>query len=357
MSEKKIGYIRTSDRAAFKRCRRRWNWSSSMGKNLEENISRGPLWMGTGFHFALEDYHGYNKYGHPAEAFREFVKACRKAPGKGVPGDFEELTSLCTGMLNYYVEWLKNRDTLQTYWVDGVPQVEVKFEIPLPLPEQVLFKSGYDEIRYQGTIDRVVIDEHERLWLLDHKTAKQFVMSHFETDPQITSYCWAAAAGLFDKEIAGFIYQQYKKIIPEEPEPLKSGKISTAKSLVTTHALYRRALINLYGSITSAPVANVEYLNSLAEQEGPDEDSVIRRDYVYRTHQQLEAEGEKILQEAIEMLDPGLSLYPNPTRDCTWDCGFLNACILKDCGDDYETELALTTEQRDQAETNWRNYL
>jgi hypothetical protein len=355
MTEPRIARIRTSDRSTFKRCRRKWKWSNSLGDNLQEDQARGPLWGGTGFHYALEDYHGHNKHGHPSEAFRAFVKATRTASGQGVPADYEELTTLFTGMLDYYVEWLKNRETFKTLWIDGVPQVEVRFEIPLPISQDVLDKAGFDEVRYQGTIDRMVIDNQERIWILDHKTAQAFATMHFETDPQVSSYCWASSV-LFDRPVAGFIYQQYRKKIAEQPEVLKSGKISTAKTLNTTHALYRKALLNLYGDIMRAPPANIEYLNGLAAAEGPEEDSMIRRDYIFRSPEQWESEGARILQEVTEMLNPDLSIYTNPTRDCSWDCPFMNPCVLMDCGDDWQEELSLSTMKRDNAE-GWRKHV
>ena len=355
MTEPRIAKIRTSDRSTFKRCRRKWKWSNSMGDNLQEDQARGPLWGGTGFHYALEDYHGYNKYGHPSEAFRAYVRATRTAVGQGVPADFEELTALFTGMLDYYVEWLKNRETFKTLWIDGVPQVEVRFEIPLPIPQDILNKAGYDVAVYQGTIDRMVIDDKERIWILDHKTARAFALMHFETDPQVTSYCWAGSV-LFDKPITGFIYQQYKKDLPHEPEILKSGKISTAKNMITTHALYKKALVNLYGEIIKSPQPNIDFLNALAAKEGPEEDSVIRRDYVFRSQQQLESEGSRILQETIEMLNPELPIYTNATRDCAWDCPFLNPCVLMDCGDNWKEELGLSTIKRSNSEM-WRRYV
>ncbi|MEK0325784.1 MAG: PD-(D/E)XK nuclease family protein [Nitrosopumilus sp.] len=359
MSEpKKIGYIRTSDRASFKRCRRKWKWNGSMGSNLQEDYSRGPLWGGTGFHYALEDYHGYKNHSSASDAFKAYVMATRKAPGQGVPGDFEELTELFCGMVDYYAnDWLGPRDTLQTYWIDGVPQVEVRFLIEIPVPQELLDAAGYEKIYYQGTIDRVVIDEQGRLWILDHKTAASMVINHFETDPQITSYCWAAESGLFDKPIEGFIYQQYKKAIPVEPEPLKTGKISTAKTLATTHALYKRALINLYGDPKNAPKVNLDYLNGLAAAETSNEDKFIRRDYIFRSQPQLESEGARILLEAQDMIDPNLPIYTNATRDCSWDCAFLNPCVLMDCGDDWKEELELSTIQRNDLEATWRNYL
>lgn len=55
--------IHTSDRAAFKDCRRRWAWGSPSRRNLVPKASvmgvRLPLWFGTGIHYALERYYGH----------------------------------------------------------------------------------------------------------------------------------------------------------------------------------------------------------------------------------------------------------------------------------------------------------
>lgn len=355
MNQPRIAKIRTSDRLAFKRCRRKWKWSNSMGDNLQEDQARGPLWGGTGFHYAMEDFHGYNKYKHPSDAFRAYVKATRTAPGQGLPADYEELTELFTGMLDYYVDWLKTRKTFETLWINGVPQVEVRFEIPLPIDPELLARAGYDQAVYQGTIDRVVVDEQERIWLLDYKTARTFGEMHFETDTQISAYCWAGSV-LFDKPISGFVYQQHKKNLPEMPEVLKTGKLSISKTMITTHALYKKALVNMYGDVMRAPPQNTVYLNSLAAQEGPDYDAVIRRDYVFRSEEQCEAEGSSILLEVADMLNPDTAIYTNPTRDCSWDCAFLNPCILMNCGDDWKEELELSTTKRSNSEA-WRKYV
>lgn len=354
----RIAKIRTSDRISFKRCRRRWGFSSSLKMNRQEDEARTPLWLGTGFHFAMEDYHGYNKYSHPSGAFKAYCEATRKAPSKRYPEDWKDGAELAIGMLDYYVEWLQTRNPLQTFWYNGKPQVEVRFEIPLPLPEELLRKYGWDAAVYQGTLDRVCIDEHDRLWILDFKTAKQFSITHLDTDPQVSAYTWAGTVLYPNKPIAGMIYQQHKKVVPTGPEFLSSSKrFSTAKLQATTHRLYKKALDNLYGQAKNAPAGNIEFLNYLASIEGPDEDPLIRRDWEYRNITQLEAEGEKILMEVADMLNPDLSMYPNPTRDCSWDCFGKAACIMMDDGSDWESELMTSTISRDDEDDNWRNYL
>src|SRR3954468_7715100 len=70
-----VARIRTSDRIGFKRCRRRWGWNSHLRGNLGPKEAQNPLWFGTGMHFALEDYHGFNVYGSPTEAFKAYCSA------------------------------------------------------------------------------------------------------------------------------------------------------------------------------------------------------------------------------------------------------------------------------------------
>lgn len=54
--------IHTSDRGAFKDCRRRWAWSSPSRRNLAPRIAAMgvymPFWFGTGIHKGLQDYYG-----------------------------------------------------------------------------------------------------------------------------------------------------------------------------------------------------------------------------------------------------------------------------------------------------------
>jgi len=53
--------LHTSDRAAFKYCRRQWHWSSPARSNLIPRSRvygiREPLWFGTGIHYVLERFY------------------------------------------------------------------------------------------------------------------------------------------------------------------------------------------------------------------------------------------------------------------------------------------------------------
>lgn len=647
--------------------------------NLEVKHRPDYFWFGTGMHWALEDYHGYNLYDNPARAFWAYYLACKEA--RTLPSTANDLIVAGVGMMEYYADiWLGlgNREPLPTFMVDGKPMCELRFEIPLPIDDM----NG-NQIFYRGTIDRVIEDEHERLWVGEYKSAKAFRLYHFDTDDQITAYCtpvdteiltrqgwktydqlvigeevlgynkdtglmeWAkledvhvfkdretvklsnksfefectpdhrwvqinennhwpkdsnakvelkpikagtqhhkvrlsapytlgasditpdeaaviawlltdgtfgdykdgvgiqasicqsrkkyavevkelldrfdnaysrisdrsecniyhltvpffrelwAKAGLTidlqeweqfllglsqeaiqafckaammaegdangqfyqnrgvkqdifrmafflsgkfpskelpsgggsngfanqgiceaftpgtsekwvrtikstpvevvkdvwcpqtstrtwimrqngqiaitgncwalqsifpDREVAGVCYQQHKKTFPVPPKILKTtGRVSTAANQNTNYALYNRTLRDIYGDWDNFPLENKTYLNKLAGEETEDYDNYVRRDWIYRNKHQLAAQGEKILLEAEEIRNLNLPLYPNPSKDCAWQCPLEAVCVAMDDGSDWENLLMTLAAPRQpnsqEDQDKWRNHL
>ncbi len=351
--------IRTSDRQLFKRCRRKWGWGSGLRQNLRPKDSPSYFWIGSGGHFALEDYHGYNKYGHPVEAFLAYIDACKafhRKHGYGLPDDWEEQRTLGEGILEYYLIWAENRDTYKTVWIKGVPQVEIKCEIDLTpyLDPALVKKSGFDKVVYQLTLDRLVEIEDE-YWILDWKFYKAFSQTSLEYDQQLSAYIWGASTAY--NNIAGGILHEFRKELATPPTILSTGKLSTAKHQKTTHRLYRDALVKLYGDVTKAPSGCISCLNDLAERESEDRDDFIKRQRTHRNIPQQQAEGTKILMEVEDMLNPDLPLYTNATRDCSWDCSLQDVCLMMDRDDDWADQLSDMTASRDEEFDQWRQYL
>lgn len=352
-------YIRTSERLLFRRCRRLWGWLSPLRMGLEVKVRPDYFWFGTGMHYALEDYHGVNTYGHPAKAFWAYYHACKES--KQLPPTAADLICVGIGMMEYYADfWLagKSRDPLKTLILpNGQPATEVRFEIPLP----VKGPNGEDVV-YRGTLDGLIEDEHNRVWIKEYKSAKAFRVYHFDTDDQITAYCWATKCILPDREVAGVCYQQHKKDFPNPPRILKTtGRVSTAEHQKTNYALYLATLIDIYGSWDCFPDDNKAYLNKLAADDTEDGDKYIQRDWITRNEHQLAAQGEKIMLELEDILNPNLPLYPNPSKDCSWQCPLEAVCVAMDDGSDWSSLLkALTTPKtgfEQQEQDKWRNHL
>jgi hypothetical protein len=355
--QERVAVIRTTDRIVYRRCRRRWNWSSHLRQNLGMREGASPLWMGSGFHFALEDYHGLNLFKDPALAFDAYAEATKRYDPRGLPPNYVEDWQLARGMLDYYGRhWLHNRDPLQTLIWNGVPQVEVNFRVDLPIPKERLKEWGYDRAEYSGTLDRVCVDEWGNLWIVEYKTAKAIQTLHLSNDSQVSSYCWAGPY-IYGQPIVGVIYQQHRKDLPRPPKILASGQLSAAKDQLTTRPQLREFLINQYGSVNNSPGKFIDLLNHLAKEETPMKDKFVARNKIERNEQQCQAEGEKIMMEAEEMLNPNTPLYPNPTRDCQFMCSFNGPCVSMDDGSDWEYELSLITKEREPKYDTWRNFI
>ncbi|MGL5078940.1 MAG: PD-(D/E)XK nuclease family protein [Waterburya sp.] len=360
---RKAFIIRTSDRLNFRKCRRRWAWSSHLKRNLGPKNLAAPLWFGSAIHYALEDFHGYRAFEEASDAFQAYCVATAKNFRQELPDDAGNLLNLGTAMMQYYQhKWLKHREADITYECDGHKQVEVTFEIPIIPPighklRQLMDLIGCDVILYRGTFDRVAIDEYGNLWIVEYKTAKRAETGHYLVDTQCSTYVWAAGL-IYDRPISGVIYQQFIKTEPKLPPVLKTGKVSTASNLLTSYPLYRERLQNLYGDVEKAPRANIDFLWDLAQGENPDRDRYIIREKVFRNAITSETEFEKILLELEDMMNPDLALYPNPSRDCAHMCSFNSACVSYDDGSDWEFELLENFASRDSdLERYWRRRL
>jgi len=351
VTKRRTAVIRTTDRIQFRRCRRRWGWGSHLRGNLGPKENASPLWMGSGFHFALEDFHGAKRFPTASAAFDAFVDATKRHDKTSLPVDWSDLWELSVGMLDYYEhQWLRHRTPLQTFVFNGVPQVEVNFRVEIPFDAS---HWGYDDVVYSGTLDRVCIDEYGQLWIVEYKTAKSIQTLHLANDSQVSSYCWAGQY-LYGQPIVGVIYQQHRKDLPKEPRLLANGRLSVDKSQLITASSFREKILTKYSRITDAPSDHVELLNYLVSQESPKGDKFVLRNYIQRNAQQCQAEGVKILMETEEMLNPDLPLYPNPDRTCQFMCPFNGPCVSMDDGSDWAYEMELLMKPREKMYDSWR---
>jgi hypothetical protein len=369
--------VRTSDRRVFRRCLRKWEFQSSLKgnwkhKGTEQNIN---FWFGSAIHFAMEDYHGYNKFGDPRIAFWAYYQSF---PSDELPNAADAHYELGMAMLSYYMTWYPRHNEVagfETVWVDpethtivpkgtanAIPGVEQSFMIPLNVWVAVdvqtdeivkvytdlecvpFLEKEQDEflleghlcrlvpICYHGTMDRVVVDKYGRYWILDYKTAKGADTNKLDTDDQISAYLWAFEKW-FGVKPYGFVYLQLTKEAVQEPRRLKNGELSVDKKQKTTYSLLKQEIIKDYEKVSNAPDKLIQFLNLMAEQESPEGDRFIRWDFVKRSPEQIISTEKHIYGELRQMLNPDLYCYPSPTRDCIWDCPIRDLCLAQDRGD------------------------
>lgn len=99
------------------------------------------------------------------------------------------------------------------------------------------------DIRYIAYTDKVVVDEHNRRWLMDHKFVKRIPSADERMhEIQLILYPWAWNRWNPTRKVDGIIWDYALSRPPTQPEVLKRGGLSQSKKIKTTAATYLRAI-------------------------------------------------------------------------------------------------------------------
>jgi len=170
---------------------------------------------------------------------------------------------LLENALTRYFPWSKTHDKFR------IIRSEYKFEIEYELMhQQKLFP-----ILFEGYIDGVV-KENDQIWLLENKFNKRISTKNLELDAQVTLYLLAMFN--MQKSVEGVIYNI-----------VRVGNTKIAKK---------------------EPAVRVR---------------------LHRNKEGLARVQKEILLQTIAMInfENGGEFYRNPTRNCSWDCPFYQACL------------------------------
>jgi hypothetical protein len=389
--------IHASDTAVFKSCRRRWDWVSPMRHGLTPKVSQlginMNLWFGSGIHYALQQYYDPHFQRDPVESFVYWydlvwrggaVKADdleltydpeprplydteeKKGLGIGngkykvlglydlladpIEEDFESMKELGINMMTFYKDYAARNDNFR------VITAEHTFSVPLrnPATGEVLRaidpRDGEEkEVHARGTQDAVIQMLDTGLYgILEHKSAVDIGEGYFDKldkDEQCTRYLWAGQreAEIHDlayKKMSFVIYNAIRKAFPRPPTELKSGLFSIDRTNEsTTYEMLQEFIAQRNLQIV---VANdqkrqdyMEWVRSAGDTQ------FVERRLVTRNQYEIQSCEDRVTMEALDMLDPGLRIYPNPTG--AWfclKCPFRGPCIARDDGSDWQSILS-----------------
>jgi hypothetical protein len=304
--------LRNSERATYRRCRLKWQWSYE--RRLSPQRDSGALTFGSLVHGALEHYYppGRKRGVHPAKTFADLYKEYGDFSQWDEDENKVDALELGVSMLTEYVD-LYGKD-------DGIYIVQ---------PEQAVQVDVYDRqdnyvCTWVGVIDAVYVDllhssrSRKVFRLLEHKTAKtidETMRVNSGYGEQALSYFWATDLWLHheellpeDQHLEGVTFNWLRKALPDNRPVNEDG-----------HALNKDGSVS---KLQPKPLL-VRYPMDF----GPDELSSINK--------RIRAEAWEIAQVKAGKLP----IYKNPTRDCAWDCPFVEACELHEMGSDYEDML------------------
>lgn len=289
--------ISVTEREEFKRCRRRWDYSSNNRQGLQPITPGVSLSLGTLIHAALADWttQCYSKVNggrmviQPPDLVtifmqhgNEAVDAARTNYQKNVgvaPSD-SELASLYESielgmamMKNYQDNWTWPFGTGRSLYSS-----EETYQIRIPGTDHYL----------KGKLDGIMVDAHDRLWIVEHKTYSMRPKPQtLENNNQFLAYLWLLNQCVGDNlKVGGIAYDgMWKKAKPTKNEPLES--------------LFCRFLLT-----------RSEY--ELAE---------------FERH---------LTMEAVDMYNVGQSVYYNRRWEGCYDCPYETLCAATSKGDDVD---------------------
>lgn len=339
--------VRTSDRISFKRCRRSWDMGSFQRQRYVPLVRPKPLDFGIAMHEAWAVYYDPDTWHIPRPLMLEPMLArfmavtheqltnYREAGYElaiDLEQDFEERIELGRGMIEHYVKWAPKVDNFKPV------KVEYDFEVPIMNPfanntgsEQLTCACHGWPVFYQGRIDGIIQDDMGFYWILEHKTAAQLgPTDHLVLDEQCGSYAWALQH--YGMNVRGVVYNEAIKNFPTPPTRLKSARegrnYSVNRQQRTTYEVYMQTLIDNHEPVELYQ----EFLQYLKDEGNP----FFRRTQVHRNHNELKDIGVRVAYEALDMINPDLLVYPNPTRINCQMCSYRTPCIMMNEGSDYE---------------------
>jgi hypothetical protein len=305
----------SADRAAFKRCRRQWDFGARERQNLEpvEGVAGPDLELAVRDALAVYYFPGMWDWERSVVlplVLHGLARSAGRQPGVGgqVPAAVE-------AMLRRYFDWAPGVDRFSPI------QVECSFEVNLPDPaggDRELVLDDGRPIRYEGRVDLLAGDEHDRYWVVAHRVVDRFgPADDLLLDEELVAAGWAMERFYPGMRIAGTIHNELLR--PAEPPAGVDQPAPAAAPWRARRRRLRRHQRGLPQHEASGGGRSLPYARrglgprpadpAVVSSEG---DGEFRRTRILRDPAELAAVGARLAAEALDMVDPELRLYPNP---------------------------------------------
>ena len=173
-------------------------------------------------------------------------------------------------------------------------------------------------IRYEGRVDLLAGDEHDRYWVVAHRVVDRFgPADDLLLDEELVAAGWAMERFYPGMRIAGTIHNELLR--PAEPPAGVDQPAPAAAPWRARRRRLRRHQRGLPQHEASGGGRSLPYARrglgprpadpAVVSSEG---DGEFRRTRILRDPAELAAVGARLAAEALDMVDPELRLYPQP---------------------------------------------
>ncbi len=324
--------IHTSDRTAFKRCRREWDLSSRNRRNLEPVLSLdpspGPIDLTQALRAALAVYYFPGMWEWDKSIVQPLVHQAleRSVRGQAEADGQALLETLDRGhaLLDAYAAWAPTVDRFTPLRVD------TDFEVNIPdpaTPGTHLLTPAGAEIRYCDRVDLLAIDSDDAYWVVQHRLVTDSWADHdaLQLDERTIAWCWAWPQFYLGMQITGTVYNEIR---------VDAGELRTNVALPAERGQVRHRRMYARSSAVSG--------ERLAA-EGTD---TFRRTRIRRGEAELAAAGADLAAEASTATSTSLEIYPSPAPEVCARCAYRPPCLVMNQGGEASAELSSSYRHR-----------
>lgn len=312
-----MSIISVTERQLFKRCRRRWDYSSFSRQSLQPVINSPALDLGSIVHATLAEWTAHpeldpeevysqlsvNHLKHLIHSYTERI-GCKPSKSELEP-QMEAITLGSSMIANYKSQW-------RTPLPPGFTLIQNEQTVTIPIlgtehcecSPLTACNCGWPQHYLEGTFDGVMADEHGQLFIIERKTyARRPSVEELDRKDQFLAYQYLLQQALPSSYVVGVSYDGLQKRV----KPVAGKQLS---------------------------------------------DLFLRR-LLLRNKHELEEFQELLTYEALDMCDPNVRIYKNePVLGGCWDCSFRPLCDSQSRGE-HITSVAQMYHQVNSKE--WRN--
>jgi len=327
--------ITAEERAAYKLCRRQWDFSSPHRQNLEP-VEPPAAAVSAALREALAVYYFPGMWDWSSQIVLPLVRQAFIRAVAGQPPSAERSLNfdLGTALLERYLAWAPSLDDF------GPVRVETEVEAMVPdadAPDRGLCTPDGCAVLYLDTVELLAIDAHDELWVVSHRVVDAWSDPRtLLLDERAVAACWAWEQCYLGMGVAGTIHTE----LLASP----AGGLGSPPSATATGRPGRGGYPQHEGSGDGRGVGVPERASAVAARlTDPERTTVhtsgpVRRTHIRRGRAEIEQAGLRVATEARELLDPALSIYPSPGRHCL-RCVFDAPCVALDEGADPALDL------------------
>jgi hypothetical protein len=286
--------IDLADAEAFQRCRRAWDLGAAARQNFEPVEPLRPVDVGRAIRDGLAAWYVPAMSGWDRSLVRPIAT---EAFHKSMRGQHADASAAERGAvaLERYFDWAPGVDDFSPV------RVTSEFNVVVPDPGQAgagLVAADGRAVRFRGRFELVVVDEHQRLWLVEHRVVdgEWASVDTLVLDHRCSCLCWALESQ-YDAPVAGVMINELR-LAPGAPAPVVAER--------------GRRGVTVVG----------------------DGDGMFRRTRIRKAPREIRRLRRQFAAAALEMCDPALPIYPNPSPEHCGPCAFVAPCLAMSAGED-----------------------